>query len=715
MIATTYPNLPSAIFGRMWHLALRQGKVKSCPSCQRRYPDEMDFCPADATRLVAAVGATEVQLSASLARRFRIVRRLGAGGMGSVFLAEQLGVGNRPVALKVLSRRLLDDPEFLTRFQNEAGSTGRIGHPNVVTVHESGQADDGTPYIVMEYLPGESLREALQRRGALPLAECADILQQTAQGLNAAHKLGIIHRDLKPDNIFLTPGEDGGRTVKIVDFGIAKLRESTSSTATGVVLGTPAYMSSEQASGMRSDQLDARSDVYALGIVAYEMLSGRVPFHSDTPLGYLRKHMLDDPPPLRAVLPAVSVPAEVEAAVMKTLAKNRDQRFGSALEFARAFTQGVSGAVETEQPPIPLAVVEPSTLPQPRSSPRPFTPARNHSSSVDQPSAIPSGADPERAERERQEREGANARTAMEMSQTEGMMRETEVSRGGNSAQESAAQESSPPPLPPVPASRREGQLTVPHEGQTASRDRGTGGETHERRPATSDATRLPKTPAPARRSSPYLWASVAAVVLALGFWYALRKVVEARVNQHLTQANGFLSSRQYANAEQEFRAALDSDPNSARAHYGLGVALQYENDPTGAQAEERQALRLNPNYAEAHQVLGFILAGKGDWDEAIEQETIALKLDPNFEKAHVTLGLALMGKGDFNGVIEEERAAISLAADDDIAHGSLAYALEQKGDREEALREYRTAASLDPANTDYQQSSQRLARQLHR
>jgi len=150
----------------------------------------------------------DAHLAASLSRRFRLIRQLGAGGMGAVFLAEQIAVGNRPVALKVLSRKLLDDPDFLQRFQNEAASTGRIHHANVVTIYESGQADDGTPYIAMEFLEGESLRQALARRGALPAPEVAEMLQQAARGLNAAHKLGIIHRDLKPDNIFLTYPDD---------------------------------------------------------------------------------------------------------------------------------------------------------------------------------------------------------------------------------------------------------------------------------------------------------------------------------------------------------------------------------------------------------------------------------------------------------------------------------------------------------------------------
>jgi hypothetical protein len=367
--------------------------MKICHTCQQTYSDDVEFCPRDGARLAAQATETEAQLAAGLSRRLRIIRRLGQGGMGAVFLAEQIGVGNRRVALKVLSRKLLDDPDFLLRFQNEAASTGRIHHPNVVTIYESGQADDGTPYIAMEFLEGESLREALARRGPLPVPEVAEILQQAARGLNAAHKLGIIHRDLKPDNIFLTYPDDAaaplagphdaaafahdvgaplvgalpvgiadaGRAqdpplrpvvVKIVDFGIAKLRESGAHTQTGMVLGTPAYMSYEQASGMRSDELDARSDVYSLGVVVYEMLTGRTPFHSDTPLGYVRKHTMEEPPPFRNVVPSLGVPPGVESAVMKALVKDRDHRYASALDFSRAFgaAAGPVAAPEVSQP-----------------------------------------------------------------------------------------------------------------------------------------------------------------------------------------------------------------------------------------------------------------------------------------------------------------------------------------------------------------------------
>lgn len=184
--------------------------IRASPQCQRTYDDDADFCPRDGTRLVRVAKPSDADLAASLASRYRLVRKLCEGGMGSVLLAEQIAVGHRPVALKVLLKHLLNDPQFLMRFQTEAAVTGRIRHPNVVTIYESGQTDDGTLYIAMEYLEGQTLHEMLESGGLLSLLQAAAIVQQTARGLNAAHKLGIVHRDLKPSNIFLIPADDVG-------------------------------------------------------------------------------------------------------------------------------------------------------------------------------------------------------------------------------------------------------------------------------------------------------------------------------------------------------------------------------------------------------------------------------------------------------------------------------------------------------------------------
>src|ERR1019366_681234 len=170
-------------------------------------------------------------------------------------------------------------------------------------------------------------------------------------------------RDLKPDNIFLTHDDEGGQVVKVVDFGIAKLRES-SNTMTGTVLGTPAYMSYEQASGMRSDELDARSDIYSVGVVVYEMLTGRLPFHSDTPIGYLRKHLMEEPPPFRAVAQGLSVPPAVENTVIKALVKDREQRYASVLDFSRELTKAALPSPTVEAPVAipPTRIVPPPTV-----------------------------------------------------------------------------------------------------------------------------------------------------------------------------------------------------------------------------------------------------------------------------------------------------------------------------------------------------------------
>ena len=273
-------------------------------------------------------------LSEQLTRDYQIIRMLGSGGMGDVYLAEQRRVGHRRVALKVLKRACSNHPELVRRFENEASSAGRINHRNVVTVYESRVTEDGTLYVAMEFVEGKSLGQILTTQGHLPLNRIVEITKQVGAGLTAAHKLGIVHRDIKPDNIMLTE-EDGEQVIKVLDFGIARLSETNSrgKTQSGVIMGTPTYMSPEQAMGKTGNQIDARSDIYSLGLVVYQMLTGKTPFEAKVVMEVMRKHISEPPLPPSEQRRDLLIPAAVDAVILKALEKSREMRQQTVAEF----------------------------------------------------------------------------------------------------------------------------------------------------------------------------------------------------------------------------------------------------------------------------------------------------------------------------------------------------------------------------------------------
>ncbi|HEY6333769.1 MAG TPA: bifunctional serine/threonine-protein kinase/formylglycine-generating enzyme family protein, partial [Blastocatellia bacterium] len=280
---------------------------------------------------------SNLPISQEIARDYEVIRLLGKGGMGEVYLAEQLRVGRRRVALKVLNRACSDSPDLVRRFENEAASAGRIQHPNVVMVFDSRITEDGQLYVAMEYVEGKDLREIIEARGVLPLDEVIEITKQIAAGLAAAHKLGIVHRDIKPDNIMMARREDGGLIVKILDFGIARLLERSgdgSQTRTGVVMGTPFYMSPEQALGHTGEKIDSRSDIYSLGMVVYQMLTGRRCFESDSWMQIIYKHINEIPTPPSKIRPELAQYGEIERVVLKSLEKLPQNRQATATQFA---------------------------------------------------------------------------------------------------------------------------------------------------------------------------------------------------------------------------------------------------------------------------------------------------------------------------------------------------------------------------------------------
>jgi serine/threonine protein kinase/formylglycine-generating enzyme required for sulfatase activity len=300
--------------------------------------------------------------------RYRISKLLGEGGFGAVYKAEHT-LMKRDVAFKTLHKEHATDPAVLHRFLREGQVAARFKHKHAIEVYDFGPLGDGAYFMAMEFLPGKDLRDHIKKRGALELAETFDVMIMALSGLQAAHDGGVIHRDLKPDNIKLESREGREDYVKILDFGIAKLKEvaeaktagtmsaeeasrlmkdmgagvgeppasaSSYKTQVGAFFGTPEYGSPEQCAG---DEIDHRSDLYTMGVIMYECLTGSLPFVSKTPQGYLAQHMVAQPRPIREIRPDLNIPAEVEQVLMKSLEKNRDDRYQSANEFIDALIQ----------------------------------------------------------------------------------------------------------------------------------------------------------------------------------------------------------------------------------------------------------------------------------------------------------------------------------------------------------------------------------------
>lgn len=301
--------------------------MKRCPTCESNYPSRFSVCPQDGSKLVESSGWSEGNI---IRGKYRILSKVGQGGMGAVYKATHVTFEELR-AIKVMNPELLGDALFVKRFKQEAVIARKLDHPNAVRVDDIDESEDGLPFMVMEYIEGRSLKELIEQEGPLPAPRVCSIIKQVASALNAAHRLGMVHRDIKPANIVLiqTPA---GEQAKVLDFGIAKIKESRSGdsgmtlTGTGIVIGTPQYMSPEQALGKRGDQLDGRSDIYSLGVVMYQMLAGELPFKTDTTMQLLLAHINTPPRPLLEAKPELNIPPALARVVMKCLEKDPNLR-----------------------------------------------------------------------------------------------------------------------------------------------------------------------------------------------------------------------------------------------------------------------------------------------------------------------------------------------------------------------------------------------------
>jgi eukaryotic-like serine/threonine-protein kinase len=342
MSEPTPTGLDATVFSSHGKLA----PLRRCPTCGQVFPAEFNVCPKDATALAEAAADQDALVGTVLAGTYRILRWLADGGMGRVYEAQHIRLERR-LAVKVLHETFAKSAEGVARFEREARAAGAIRSEHIVQVIDVLRTPDGRPCMVTDLLDGEDLQARLDREGKLPTSQAIPIARQVCLALAAAHAAGIVHRDLKPSNAFLTPRGDGGTLVTILDFGVAKLLGQGDLTQTGAVLGTPAYMSPEQARG--AQDVDARTDVYAVGALLYRMLTGEPPYGKDQTSPFLRLHQ----EPTRPRTLDGTIPEGVEALIQQAMARDPGDRPQSALDLERALA-----AFDAE--PAPGAPVSPA-------------------------------------------------------------------------------------------------------------------------------------------------------------------------------------------------------------------------------------------------------------------------------------------------------------------------------------------------------------------
>jgi serine/threonine-protein kinase len=589
-----------------------------CPTCGRHYADDVQTCPEDGAALQAdvtvATEAADPLIGRTLDDKYRLDARLGEGGMGMVYRGTHLLI-DRPVAVKVLNSRFVEDEAAQERFRREARAAGRLRHSNAVAVTDFGRTSDGLFYIVMELLEGRSLRDVLARDAPLDTARAVALMLQISAAVAAAHEEGVIHRDLKPGNIFVVQRSHAPTIIKVLDFGIAKLAADASDggeqkplTLTGVMIGTPRYMSPEQCDGA---ELTPASDVYSLGIILYEMLTGTTPFTGPTPLSVALKHSSELPRAPREFV--ANIPAEVEALVLHALEKKPDQRPQDAGAFRRELyaTAQHLGLEHAEGFSAP-------TLDSLR----------------DAGTETPSGRLIIDIERLRENRSGRAKTTEAIMPDT---AEEQIVETGGARA-----------------------------DGKDAIQDE----------PVAAVASSLAREPAVARVEVPLKrqqsiqeWLRQPLVLLAIGiavfslaliivaWWFkSSRPPVSQRMPEDAEATGRFITPGD----NEPKRVAPTREPTSAAEFYERGDYYFSGRDYDSAIRDFTRALELQKDFPSAHNYLGRALMAKGQFGDAADHFRTAIEQKKgDYFAAQYNLGFVLQKQGDFNNAITAYDTAI--------------------------------------------------------
>jgi tetratricopeptide (TPR) repeat protein/tRNA A-37 threonylcarbamoyl transferase component Bud32 len=592
-------------------------ETKPCPYCREEIKSDAIKCKHCGSMLTEVPAVTTddptTAVKLALAARYEIIEEIGRGGMAVVYKARQKTL-ERIVALKVLPHQFTHDREFLDRFHREARVASQLRHPHIVTIFDEG-IEQGVHYIAMEYLTGTDLHTFIKRRGKLDSDEAVRIVAPIAEALDYAHKMGVVHRDVKSSNIIGTKTSG----LVLMDFGIAHAVAGRKLTRTGTVIGTPEYMSPEQADGR---EVDARSDIYGLGVVLYECLTGELPFRGDNPLTVINKVIHEEPRRPSEVVGGLN--ADVDRVIARSMAKEPRERYQSCGEMMSALEGTNSGAGRRRtEPPVPKVTRAEST--------RKLEPQRP-------------------ARKEGEQRKKVNR--VQRLINLIGVLVLYLVilltqRRGEEGSVLQKAQQARPQAVGPTV-----GQLRVQQQEQERKL-----AEERQKREALENEKRQVSEANALFHEKQYPKALV-----------AYKKVVERNPSDAFATfriAYIYAEGKNYDEAIRFYKKAIQLNPNDALAYYNMGNAYSAKGDKDKAIEFYEKAIQLNPNDADVYNNMGTAYSAKGDKDKAIEFYEKAIQLNPSYASAYYNMGTAYLAKGDMEKTTECYQKAARLGNKD--------------------------------------------------
>jgi TolA-binding protein len=667
--------------------------MKICPRCNSKYDDKANVCNHDGVKLEtlpefeAKTELADQMVGTVLAGRFKILSKLGQGGMGAVYKAEQVRMG-RTCAVKVIPEEMASNRDAIERFDREARMSALINDPHAVTVYDFGETENGMYFLAMEYVEGETLSSLLRREGILPLSRTIGIVRQSGEALTAAHRQNVVHRDLKPDNIMISK-KDNQDWVKVLDFGIAKISAEENRndlTRAGLVVGTPLYMSPEQLSG---EKLDPRSDIYSFALIVFQMLTGGLPFEGDNAQALMVKRLTENPLPIRAINPHVSVPPGVEAALMNALARDRNMRTATMKQFVEQFEQGTSGVV-SPGPMQQQANTAPNRPPMPTSpQAQPFqTGPQSHQQTPYPPRPVdpragfgqPSGPRPIPGQMQPPQGYGQPSGPRP----IAGPVPPANMPYSGPSGPQQAQFQTPQTPFAPMSAQYGPGQYIQP--------------------------TPMPFSPPKKSRKGLWIFGTLLILTLLIGSCTALILMSAKNQNVDQPQNSGDSSSGPVDTTKGSDSGSGTKIPDSgvdavtALNHYNRGVELLDSKDYSAASNEFRAALKSQSAYPEAQENLAVSLYKSRRFGDAVKESRKAVDLyGGKRAETYDLLGRSLYDNKQYLDAAQAFVQAFSLDTNNVEALALSGFSLHLAGQKDAADKVYDTFLTTYENNAQYQ------------